>query len=121
MSETMEQRVGHNPSLTSWRDLIKILLFFRWFHIVVEVVIIYYKKKIIEDQIDHNYNTCRHHVPLHLHEETPDDHICRDLPWIAEVAYLFVLVLNMSYDNRIGLAIEKFSIVHTIRKILLQE
>src|SRR5215204_1001948 len=45
MSETIEQRVGHNPSLTSWRYLIRILLFFRWFHIVVVAVIIYYKKR----------------------------------------------------------------------------
>jgi hypothetical protein len=81
MSEILEQRVGHNPSLTSWRDLIRILLFFRRFYVVVVVLIVYSKKmRIIEVQIDHNYDTCRHHVPLHLHDETPDDHICRDLP-----------------------------------------
>jgi hypothetical protein len=34
---------------------------------------------IIEDQIDHNYNTYMHHVPLHLRDEIQDDHICRDL------------------------------------------
>jgi hypothetical protein len=45
MSETMEQRVGHNPFLTSWRDLIRILSSFRWFHIVVVVLIVYYKKE----------------------------------------------------------------------------
>ena len=45
MSETMEQRVGHNPSLTSLKDLIRILLFFRWFHIIVVVLIVYYKKE----------------------------------------------------------------------------
>jgi len=37
--------VGYNPSLTSWRDLIRILLSFRWFHIVVVVVIVCYKKE----------------------------------------------------------------------------
>jgi hypothetical protein len=44
-SETLEQRVGDNPSLTSWGDLIRILLFFRWFHILVAVLIGYYIKR----------------------------------------------------------------------------
>jgi hypothetical protein len=51
---------------------------------------------------------CRCHVLLRLPEETLGDHICRDLPQVAEIAYSFVLLLNMSYDLNIILQIIAF-------------
>jgi hypothetical protein len=97
MSETMEQRVGHNPCLTSWRDLIRILLSFRWFHIVVVVVIVWYKRGSSRIKL---ITTTMPADTMSLFIYMKKLHMIRivDLPWIAEVAYLIVLLLNILYD-----------------------
>ena len=85
-----KKMVGHDPPLTSWKqELAKI---FQTLCDGGDRKI----KKIIDGQIHYNYNICRHHGLLHLYDEAQDDHICKDLPQIAEVAYLFVLLVSMS-------------------------
>ena len=90
-----KKMVGHDPPLTSWQqELVKI---FQTLCDGGDRKI----KKIIEDQIHYNYNICRHHGLLHLYDEAQDDHICKDLPQIAEVEYLFVLLYVCHSSNLI--------------------